>query len=69
MAYADTHFSTSSLFHSLARPFLAVSNLMDLVAQASAKADAANRIVEMSDEKLAAKGLTRSEAIRNLFDE
>lgn len=69
MAYADTHFSTSNFLHGLARPFLALSSMMDLVAQASAKADAANRLVEMSDEKLAAKGLTRSEAIRKLFDE
>lgn len=69
MAYADTHLSIPGLRHSLARPFVALGNMLDMVAQASVKAEAAGRILDMSDESLAEKGLTRDEAIRKLFND
>jgi hypothetical protein len=67
MAYAEPRFFASNILHILARPFVALDNVISSVAEARLMADAANRIYEMSDEKLAAKGLTRSEAIQMLF--
>ena len=67
MAYTISNDTASNIRHTLARPFVALSNLMDGVAEANSMAQAAKRIPEMSDDGLAAKGMTRAEAIHRVF--
>jgi hypothetical protein len=67
MAYANTEYTHTDVRPFFARPFIAFGKLMSSIAEANTLAQAANRIVEMSDEELEAKGMTRDEAIRTVF--
>lgn len=67
MAYADTQVAPFNIRHMFAHPFVAIGNFMRRFAEAKAMAQAANRVFEMSDDQLAAQGLTKAEAIDALF--
>lgn len=67
MAYADTYYTVSSSLRVVARPFVAFGNFMVRLSEASSMAQAANKILELSDEDLAAQGLTRNEAVQRVF--
>lgn len=67
MAYADTQSSASNFRQVLLHPFAAIGRVLDSVSEALSMAEAANRVAEMSDEALAAKNLTRAEAIELVF--
>lgn len=69
MAYANTHIEHSNIRQVLARPFVALGAFMTLLADSAALAQGATQIVEMSDEALEAKGMTRADAIQELFAE
>jgi len=51
----------------LARPFAAVGSFLDMLSGAVSMAHDADRVAKMSDADLAAKGMTRAEAIQNVF--
>jgi len=67
MAYANTHHHGSNLRHTLARPFIAINHMLDNLAEAVALTQEARRVADMSDDALAAEGLTRAEAIQRVF--
>ena len=67
MAYASTHHVSNDLRHTLTRPFVAIGNMLVALAKANRMAQEADRISEMSDATLAAKGLTREQAIAHIF--
>lgn len=67
MAYASTDHASHDLRHTLARPFVALGKMLIALTEASTMAKQANRIAEMSDETLAAKGTTRKAEIARVF--
>ncbi|MEP5152328.1 hypothetical protein [Planktotalea sp.] len=67
MAYANIEHGASNLRQLISAPFVALNNLMDSLANANAMAHDAEQLVDMSDAQLAAKGLTRAEAIEAVF--
>ncbi len=67
MAHVSTALAPANLLETLARPFIALGNTLTKVAEANSMAQEANRIAEMSDEALAAQGVTREQAIQDIF--
>jgi len=70
MAYANTQTTTAStpnLLSLIARPFIAIGNFLVRISEASAMAQAVDRLAELSDEDLAAKGTTRRAEVEKLF--
>ncbi|AKS46733.1 hypothetical protein SAMN05444287_1856 [Octadecabacter temperatus] len=67
MAYTSTHQVSEGLLNILARPFVAIGNMLVALAEASTMAQEAKRVADMSDADLEAAGLTREQAIAEVF--
>ena len=67
MAYVSTALAPANLLETLARPFIALGNALTNISESSEMAQKAKRVAEMTDEDLASKGLTREQAIQDIF--
>ena len=67
MAYVSAHQVSENLLQILARPFVAFGNWLITLAGSSSVAQKTNRLADMTDEDLAAQGLTREQAIAKIF--
>jgi uncharacterized protein YjiS (DUF1127 family) len=67
MAFISTVKSDFSLTATLARPFRAVGNFLILAAEAHPKMRLVNKLNELSDAELEARGTTRSDEVRRIF--
>ncbi|MDA9208139.1 hypothetical protein N9O61_04555 [Octadecabacter sp.] len=67
MAFASTPLAPANLLDILARPFIAFGNTLIKISESSEMAQKAKRVAEMSDEELTSKGLTREQAIQDIF--
>lgn len=65
MAFVSTH-HRSNWLDLLAAPFRALGRFAVLLAEASARSEAARVLSRMSDEELAARGTTRDAEIRRI---
>jgi len=67
MAHAETHHTGPRFLAILAQPFLAIGGFLVSVANASAQAQAVDRLNAMSDAELAAMNTTRLAEIDKMF--
>ena len=67
MTFITAQETSVGILTMLTRPFVAFGKSLVRIAETSALAQAANELAEMSDSELAAKGLTREQAIEKLF--
>jgi hypothetical protein len=56
------------IFATLSKPFTAIGACFDALANANIAAQQVQDVLKMTDEDFAAKGLTRDQAIRQIFD-
>ena len=55
------------LLRAITAPFRAVGTFLVMLAEAGPRMEAINRLNGMTDEELAAKGLTRADEVRRIF--
>ena len=67
MAYLTATKPASSLPSLIARPFVGLWNFMIFIAEAHPKMNAVNKLSEMTDEQLAARGTNRTDEVRRIF--
>lgn len=67
MAHYDIHYAGQNVRQFVARPFVAISNMLVRFGAATSMAHAAERVALMSDCQLEARGVTRAEAIEQVF--
>ncbi|GAA6164157.1 hypothetical protein NBRC116590_18610 [Pelagimonas sp. KU-00592-HH] len=57
----------NSILRVLAAPFVAVGNFLIAIGEANSRAEKANRLQQMSDAELAARGIKREDIVRHVF--
>lgn len=67
MAHVITQTVPANLIKAVIRPFAAAYEALIKTADASTLAREASAIADMSDAELAAQGLSRAQAVRNVF--
>ncbi|MBL4917101.1 DUF1127 domain-containing protein [Szabonella alba] len=69
MAYAQTTntITTPGIRATLARPFLAIWNVLLMIAEHGPRMDEVRKLNATSDEELAARGLTRASEVQRIF--
>lgn len=68
MAYITAHSGAgSALLHNIAAPFIALGNALIRLGEANSRVKQAEFLQSLSDEQLAARGLTRDEIARHVF--
>ena len=66
-SFHSTHNAMPTVLHALTVPFRAVSWFWSEILTASARAEAAEKLLATSDAVLAAKGMTRQGEIERIF--